>query len=51
METYRAIVSKRDTRSYRPEPLPDETVRRIRLIDGINVTETNILLKTSKTVF
>lgn len=26
----------------------DETLRRIRLIDGINVTETNILLKTSK---
>ena len=29
----------------------DETLRRIRLIDGTNVTETNILLKTSKTVF
>lgn len=26
----------------------DETLRRIRLIDGITVTETNILLKTSK---
>ncbi|QRM56746.1 Lrp/AsnC family transcriptional regulator [Sinorhizobium sp. BG8] len=26
----------------------DETLRRIRLIDGINLTETNILLKTSK---
>ena len=25
-----------------------ETLRRIRLIDGINLTETNILLKTSK---
>ncbi|KAA0698645.1 Lrp/AsnC family transcriptional regulator [Neorhizobium sp. P12A] len=29
----------------------DETLRRIRLIDGINTTETNILLKTSKTGF
>jgi DNA-binding Lrp family transcriptional regulator len=29
----------------------DETLRRIRLINGINVTETNILLKTSKTGF
>jgi hypothetical protein len=29
----------------------DETLRRIRLVDGINVTETNILLKTSKTIF
>ena len=29
----------------------DETLRRIRLIDGINTTETNILLKTSKTSF
>ena len=26
----------------------DETLRRIRLIDGINLTETSILLKTSK---
>ncbi|MFN4205944.1 MAG: AsnC family transcriptional regulator, partial [Agrobacterium albertimagni] len=26
----------------------DETLRRIRLIEGINFTETNILLKTSK---
>jgi DNA-binding Lrp family transcriptional regulator len=29
----------------------DETLRRIRLINGINSTETNILLKTSKTGF
>ena len=29
----------------------DETLRRIRLIEGINSTETNILLKTSKTSF
>ncbi len=29
----------------------DETLRRIRLVDGINTTETNILLKTSKTSF
>jgi DNA-binding Lrp family transcriptional regulator len=29
----------------------DETLRRIRLIDGINTTETNILLKTRKTGF
>lgn len=29
----------------------DETLRRIRLIEGINTTETNILLKTSKTSF
>jgi len=29
----------------------DETLRRIRLIDGINTTETNILLKTTKTGF
>ncbi|NVP53728.1 Lrp/AsnC family transcriptional regulator [Mycoplana rhizolycopersici] len=28
----------------------DETLRRIRLIDGINSTETNILLKTTKNV-
>jgi DNA-binding Lrp family transcriptional regulator len=32
-------------------PAFDETLRRIRLIDGINSTETNILLKTSKTGF
>lgn len=29
----------------------DETLRRIRLIEGINTTETNILLKTTKTGF
>ncbi|OAV56697.1 AsnC family transcriptional regulator [Rhizobium sp. WYCCWR10014] len=29
----------------------DETLRRIRLVNGINSTETNILLKTSKTGF
>ena len=29
----------------------DETLRLIRLIEGINTTETNILLKTSKTSF
>ncbi|WHO73901.1 MULTISPECIES: Lrp/AsnC family transcriptional regulator [Rhizobium] len=29
----------------------DETLRRIRLINGINSTESNILLKTSKTGF
>jgi DNA-binding Lrp family transcriptional regulator len=29
----------------------DETLRRIRLIDGINTTETNILLKTRKASF
>lgn len=29
----------------------DETLRRIRLIEGINSTETNILLKTSKSSF
>ncbi|UWU27767.1 Lrp/AsnC family transcriptional regulator [Rhizobium sp. WSM1274] len=29
----------------------DETLRRVRLINGINSTETNILLKTSKTGF
>ena len=29
----------------------DETLRRIRLIDGINTTESSILLKTSKTGF
>ncbi|MGR9192029.1 Lrp/AsnC family transcriptional regulator [Rhizobium leguminosarum] len=29
----------------------DETLRRIRLINGINSTKTNILLKTSKTGF
>ncbi|MEH7901920.1 Lrp/AsnC family transcriptional regulator [Rhizobium laguerreae] len=29
----------------------DQTLRRIRLINGINSTETNILLKTSKTGF
>lgn len=29
----------------------DETLRRIRLIEGINSTESNILLKTSKMVF
>ncbi|WP_183904452.1 MULTISPECIES: Lrp/AsnC family transcriptional regulator [unclassified Rhizobium] len=32
-------------------PSFDETLRRIRLINGINSTETNILLKTSKTGF
>ncbi|TCL72715.1 Lrp/AsnC family transcriptional regulator [Rhizobium sp. BK251] len=32
-------------------PAFDATLRRIRLIDGINSTETNILLKTSKTGF
>ena len=29
----------------------DETLRRIRLIEGINVTETNILLRTRKSSF
>nr|WP_316656610.1 Lrp/AsnC family transcriptional regulator [uncultured Gellertiella sp.] len=29
----------------------DETLRRIRLIEGINVTETNILLRSSKSGF
>lgn len=29
----------------------DETLRRIRLIEGINLTETNILLRTRKTGF
>ncbi|WP_179867828.1 MULTISPECIES: Lrp/AsnC family transcriptional regulator [Rhizobium] len=32
-------------------PSFDQTLRRIRLINGINSTETNILLKTSKTGF
>lgn len=29
----------------------DETLRRIRLVEGINVTETNILLRSSKSSF
>jgi nitroreductase len=29
MDTYKTIVSKRDTRSFTDEPMPDETVRRI----------------------
>lgn len=29
METYRTILSKRDTRSYRDEPLAEETIHRI----------------------
>lgn len=37
-----AELADRDLSSF------DETLRRIRLIDGINLTETNILLKTSK---
>jgi DNA-binding Lrp family transcriptional regulator len=37
-----AELTDRDLSSF------DETLRRIRLIDGINLTETNILLKTSK---
>ena len=38
-----AELEDRDLASF------DETLRRIRLIDGINSTESNILLKTSKT--
>lgn len=37
-----AELEDRDLASF------DETLRRIRLIDGINLTETNILLKTRK---
>ena len=37
-----AELEERDLASF------DETLRRIRLIEGINFTETNILLKTSK---
>jgi len=40
-----AELEDRDLASF------DETLRRIRLINGINSTETNILLKTSKTGF
>jgi DNA-binding Lrp family transcriptional regulator len=40
-----AELEDRDLASF------DETLRRIRLIDGINRTESNILLKTSKTGF
>jgi DNA-binding Lrp family transcriptional regulator len=40
-----AELEDRDLASF------DETLRRIRLIDGINTTESNILLKTSKTGF
>ena len=40
-----AELEDRDLASF------DETLRRIRLIDGINTTETNILLKTTKTGF
>jgi DNA-binding Lrp family transcriptional regulator len=40
-----AELEDRDLASF------DETLRRIRLIDGINSTESNILLKTSKTGF
>ncbi|AFL54045.1 DNA-binding Lrp family transcriptional regulator [Sinorhizobium fredii] len=39
-----AELEDRDLASF------DETLRRIRLIDGITVTETNILLKTSKMI-
>lgn len=38
-----AELAERDLQSF------DETLRRIRLIEGINNTESNILLKTSKT--
>jgi DNA-binding Lrp family transcriptional regulator len=40
-----AELEDRDLASF------DETLRRIRLVNGINSTETNILLKTSKTGF
>ena len=40
-----AELEDRDLASF------DETLRRVRLIDGINTTESNILLKTSKTGF
>ncbi|TAV75669.1 Lrp/AsnC family transcriptional regulator [Rhizobium leguminosarum] len=40
-----AELEDRDLASF------DETLRRIRLVNGINLTETNILLKTSKTGF
>ncbi|PDT06495.1 Lrp/AsnC family transcriptional regulator [Rhizobium chutanense] len=40
-----AELEDRDLASF------DETLRRIRLINGINSTESNILLKTSKTGF
>ncbi|MBX4958811.1 Lrp/AsnC family transcriptional regulator [Rhizobium lentis] len=40
-----AELEDRDLASF------DETLRRIRLINGINSTETNILLKTGKTGF
>jgi len=40
-----AELEDRDLASF------DETLRRIRLVDGINTTETNILLKTSKASF
>jgi DNA-binding Lrp family transcriptional regulator len=40
-----AELEDRDLASF------DETLRRIRLINGINSTETSILLKTSKTSF
>lgn len=39
-----AELEDRDLTSF------DETLRRIRLIEGINVTETNILLRTSKSL-
>ena len=29
MEAYRAIVTKRDTRSYEPRPIPDQVLHRI----------------------
>jgi nitroreductase len=29
METYRAILEKRDTRAFRPDPIPGEMLRRI----------------------
>jgi len=29
METYRAIVSKRDTRAFRPDPIPEEVLGRV----------------------
>ncbi len=29
METYRAIVSKRDTRAFRPDPIPEDVLARI----------------------
>jgi nitroreductase len=41
MDTFLAIASRRETRSYRPDPVPDEVVRRILEAGRISGSATN----------